>query len=279
MSALNEKSNVFLVPTDFTKVADCAVNHALHLAKSVNGTITLLHVVGKEKEVADVKEKIEVAARSIESSNNIKVSTIVKVGNIFDDIGGVAKEIDAKLIIMGTHGVKGFQHITGSYALKVITNSDIPFVVVQERNIKDGYKNILLPMDMTKDSKQKISLTISMAKFFNSKVFIFAANESDEWFRNAIKRNTAFAKAELQMHRVECEVVIAEEKGNFVKQFLKFASSNNADLIAIMTENGSGITDAIVGNDEVDIITNDAQIPVMCMNPIETGFAGSVLFG
>lgn len=279
MSALNEKSNVFLVPTDFTKVADCAINHALYLAKSVNGTITLLHVVAKEKEVEDAKEKISVAAKSIESSNNIKVSTIVKVGNIFDDIGGVAKEINAKLIVMGTHGVKGFQHITGSYALKVITNSDIPFVVVQERNIKDGYKNIVLPMDMTKDSKQKISLTISMAKFFNSKVLIFAANESDEWFRNAIKRNTAFAKAELQMHRIECEVVIAEEKGNFVKQFLKFASTNNADLIAIMTENGSGITDAIVGNDEVDIITNAAQIPVMCMNPVETGFMGSVMFG
>lgn len=279
MSALNEKSNVFLVPTDFTKVADCAINHALYLAKSVNGTITLLHVVAKEKEVEDAKEKISVAAKSIESANNIKVSTIVKVGNIFDDIGGVAKEINAKLIIMGTHGVKGFQHITGSYALKVITNSDIPFVVVQERNIKDGYKNIVLPMDMTKDSKQKISLTISMAKFFNSKVLIFAANESDEWFRNAIKRNTAFAKAELQMHRVECEVVIAEEKGNFVKQFLKFASTNNADLITIMTENGSGITDAIVGNDEVDIITNAAQIPVMCMNPVETGFMGSVMFG
>lgn len=279
MSALNEQATVFLVPTDFTKVADCAVNHALYLAKTFNGSVTLLHVVGKEKEVDAAKTKILEISKTIQTQNNIKVDTIVKVGNIFDDIGSVAKEIKAKLIIMGTHGVKGFQHITGSYALKVITNSDIPFIVVQEKNISSGYNNIMLPMDMTKDSKQKISLTISMAKFFKSKVFIFSANETDEWFRNSIKRNTAFAKAELQMHRVECEVVIAEEKGSFVKQFLKFASSHNADLIAIMTENGSGITDALVGNDEVDIITNAAQIPVMCMNPVESGFAGSVMFG
>ncbi len=260
-------ANILLVPTDFTAVAECAVNHAVCVAKTVGGEIALLHVIAKEKERSAVQEKLEKIAADIISRHNIPVKCIVKDGNIFDDIGGVADVLGAKLIFMGTHGVKGMQHITGSHAIKVITNSNVPFVVVQERNERQGYKRIVLPMDLTKESKQKLDLTMRMANYFKSKVYIFSQYENDPFLKNAVDRNAAYARNEMKKHGIEYELVSAKEKGDFVKQLNSYAASVDADLIAIVNSHERGVHELLHGTSERDVITNEAQIPVMCVNP------------
>lgn len=261
-------TNHFLVPTDFTPVADCALEHALSVAKTVNGQVTLLHVVGKESERKAAQAKLAELAQKASASSGITVETVVKEGNIFDDIGGVAETLGAKLIFMGTHGVKGMQHIVGSYAVKVFTNSNVPFVVVQERGIRNGYKNIVLPMDLSKESKQKLELTIRMAQYFGSKIHIFMQHETDEFVRKAIERNTAYAKNELQRKGVEFDIQTAPEKGNFVKQMLDYAKNSDADLIAIVNSQERGVHELLSGTSERETITNEAQIPVMVVNPM-----------
>jgi nucleotide-binding universal stress UspA family protein len=260
-------SNLFLVPTDFTAVGECAVNHAVCMAKAVNGEIALLHVIAKEKERTTAKEKLDKIASEITASTKIPVKTIVKDGNIFDDIGGVAETLGAKLIFMGTHGVKGIQHIKGSYAVKVITNSTVPFVVVQERNERNGYKKIVLPMDLSKESKQKLDLTIRMANYFKSKVYIFSQREDDQFLKNAIDRNAAYARNEMKKNGIEYEWTTAQEKKDFVKQLNKFSASVDADLIAIVNSHERGVHELLHGTSEREIIGKEAQIPVMCVNP------------
>ena len=105
--------NVFkvLVPHDFTSVADCAVNHAVKLAKSFSGDVFLLHVVSKAKEVDAVKEKLNKIVENTNVELGVNIHVIVRIGNIFEDIGDVAIEIGAGYIVMGTHGAKGMQKI------------------------------------------------------------------------------------------------------------------------------------------------------------------------
>jgi nucleotide-binding universal stress UspA family protein len=272
------KKQIILVPTDFTKVADCAINHATNIASFLNGEVLLLHVVANKKTEDEVQARLDKIAAEITAKHNIKASAIVIEGNIFDDIGEVAGEVGAKLIIMGTHGVKGFQHITGSHALKVITNSEVPFVVVQEKEIKDGYKNIVLPLDLAKETKQKLAVTVDMAKYFGSKVHIIAPLVTDEFLLNTINRNLAFAKKFLEENDIPYDTKIAEEKGSFVKQIIKFAVLIEADLLTIVNTVGSEM-DLFASADEQQLITNEAQIPVMCVNPAKNNAAsGSVLF-
>jgi nucleotide-binding universal stress UspA family protein len=269
---------IFLVPTDYSKVADCAVNHAVKLAQTLNGEVMLLHVIAKEKDVEENKIKLTKISSEISKANNIKVSFIVRVGNIFDDIGKVATEIKAQLIIMGTHGAKGFQHITGSYALKVITNSKVPFIVVQQRNIRESYSKIILPLELAKETKQKISLTISMAKYFHSKIYIFSPLETDEYLKNTATRNLNYAKSEMQIHKIPFETETAEKSGNFVKQLLQYAAKIDGDLITMLNIQDKGLTEFIAGPDEQTIITNESQIPVLCINPVNVMISKSVLF-
>ena len=53
-------------------------------------------------------------------------------GEIFTTIADVAEELNASLIFLGTHGKVGMQKLTGSWALKVIIKSKVPFIVVQD---------------------------------------------------------------------------------------------------------------------------------------------------
>jgi nucleotide-binding universal stress UspA family protein len=270
--------NVILVPTDFTKVADCAINHAIVLAKKLGAEINLLHIVSKQNAIDATKEKLNKIAEEIRAKHGITTNGIARVGNIFDDIGDVAAEIGAKLIIMGTHGVKGIQHLTGSNAIKVITNSNVPFIVVQEKSITDGYEKIVLPMDMSKDTKQKVGSTVYLAKYFGSKVFVFAPKEDDEFLGNAVKRNVAFTESYLKEQGVPYEIKVSEEKGNFTKLSIRYADAINADLIAIVNDpDAAGMPDFLGSSDEQHILTNDPQIPVLCVNPIQVTVAGGVL--
>jgi nucleotide-binding universal stress UspA family protein len=270
--------NIILVPTDFTKVADCALNHAIVLAKKLNAEINLLHIVSKQNAIEPTKEKLNKIAENVKAKHGVEVNTIARVGNIFDDIGDVAAEIGAKLIIMGTHGVKGIQHLTGSNAIKVITNSNVPFIVVQEKSITDGYQKIVLPMDMTKETKQKLASTAYLAKYFGSKVYVFAPKEDDEFLSNAVNRNVAFAKKYLEEQNIPYEIVISEEKGNFSKLTIRFAASINADLIAIVNDpEVAGLPEFLGASDEQHILTNDPQIPVLCVNPIEVTISGGII--
>ena len=67
------------------------------------------------------------------------------------------------LIVMGTHGVKGIQRLTGSYALKVIRHSKVPFIVVQTKKSSGEIKDIVLPIKFSQETKSKLSITASIA--------------------------------------------------------------------------------------------------------------------
>lgn len=274
-----KETNIILVPTDFTPVAEIAAKHAVAVAREINGEIHLLHVVAKQSQAEEIKPKLESIANDLASTSGIPVKSIIRVGNIFDDIGEVAAEASARLIIMGTHGVKGMQHITGSYALRVITNSSVPFIVVQENSEEHIFKNILMPLDLTKETKHKLNITANLAKVFRSKIFVIAPKEDDEFFANTIKRNLAFAKNYLEENKIPYEVKVTDEKGSFTKQVLKQAKAINADLIAIVNSpDSSGLPDIFGSGSEQQIISNEHKIPVLCMNPAKVTVSGSVLF-
>jgi len=266
-------SKSVLVPIDFTEVAECALGHAIQTAKKIDADIHLLHVVDEKDNIEDVKEKLsQVAAGANANNPDITFHQIVRVGNIFDDIGDAASEVGAGLIIMGTHGKKGLQYLVGSNALRVITNSSIPFIVVQLKKVKDhGYQNIVVPLDLHKETKQKLKLVADMARYFGSKVHLITPNETDEFLKNKLTRNIAFAKQYLKERDIDHDAKISEEDGSgFVRAIQKYAVQLDADLITIMNLQKNSLMGILGSSYEQDMITNDAMIPVMCINPIVT---------
>ncbi len=271
-------SDVILVPFDFTEAAQNAIDHANLLARLFKKKIVLLHVVEKglfksgtpntlsEKETV---ERLGNIASTNTASSQIETISEIRSGNLFDTISDTADELNAAIVVMGTHGVKGIQHVTGSKALKVITNSNRPFVVVQKKDVRlHGYKNIVLPFDFSKETKQKLVWAVELSKVFHSTFHILSAFESDEYTAKAVSNNIAYAKNYLKSRDCDFKVTTAE-KGDFTKETIRFASDVEADLIIIMTNQGKSLSEYIIGAYEQNVIANEAQIPVMTLNPVD----------
>lgn len=274
---MSHTTSKILVPTDFTKVADCAMNHAMTVAAKTGASVNLLHVVDKQAMADEARQKLEIeVGRARKWNDTVQVTPLVRVGSIYEDIGDAAAEIDAGLIIMGTHGMRGMQFITGSRALRVITSSNVPFVVVQERMIKDaGYRNIVVPLDLHKETRQKLTVVAEMAKTFGSKVHLITPKEDDEFLHKQLLNHIKFADQYLSERGIEHVATIAkEDSGDFVKAVVKHSVELDADLIAIMNLTEGNIFGVLGVPYEQEIIANEAQIPVMCMNPVETGVGG-----
>ena len=261
----------FIVPHDFTSVADIALEHAIVTAKPLEATIQLLHVVSKESQIPESIQKLEAIVEK-HSNQGITIVPNVRIGNIFEDIGGFAVEHMAELIIMGTHGAHGWQHITGSNALKVVTSSPVPFIIVQEKEKKikpTGYDLIVVPMDLHKETKQKLTVVANLAKYFNSEVHVVTPDESDEYLRNQVVSNITFSQKFFQERGISIKTSIIPSSG-FDKEVVKYSTSVDADLIAIMNLSNTGLFTLLSSNYEQYIITNDALIPALILNPIET---------
>lgn len=274
--SMNRKN--FIVPHDFTPVADIALEHAIATAKPLNAQVYVLHVVSKEKSIKEAEEKLNSILANY-STSGVDLVPSVRMGSIFEDIGEFAAEHHAELIFMGTHGAHGWQHITGSHALKVITSSSVPFIIVQEKEIKEsGYDDIVVPMDLHKETKQKLAIVANLATYFKSRVHVITPDETDEFLRHQVQANIQFAKKFFSDRGIEVTATLAPSSG-FDKEVVKHAVNIDADLIAIMNLNRSNFLGTITANYEQYIITNDAKIPALVVNPVDLNpYGQSILF-
>jgi len=138
-----------LFPTDFSQGARAAMDHAISLAKDYNAKLILLYVIQdisiaewyipSTLSVTDLVEDMQRSARNemekwgTEVSAKVKdVDKMVVRGVPFVEIIKTAKDKNADLIVIGTHGRTGIDHMLfGSTAEKVVRKSPCPVLTVR----------------------------------------------------------------------------------------------------------------------------------------------------
>lgn len=260
-------SKNFIVPHDFSTVADIALEHAIATAKKVGAEINVIHVVKHDEDIQKATSELNNVLAKFNTS--IKLIPTIRVGDIFEDIGDFALEKEAEFIFMGTHGTKGWQHITGSNALRVVNSSSVPFIVVQELSPKEtGYRDIVVPMDINKETKQKLAIVAELAKYFDSRIHVVIPKETDEFLKNDMEVNIIFAKRYFEEREIEMTTTLLPS-GDFDEEVVEFAASINADLISFMNLNQNHVLGVLTASHEAFLLNNKAKIPTLVMNPIE----------
>jgi len=275
---MEEHKNLIVVPWDFTPVASHALAHAVKISRMVGNEISLLHVVESgisSKALAEKRAHLQKIAEENSRKYNVSLGWQISKGSIFHAIAEFANEKEAGLVIMGTHGMKGMQKLTGSWALKVMVKSKTPFIVVQDPpSDMEKYQNIVFPVDFRVENKEKMKMAIFMGKYFDSKIHMFVAGTTDRGLAKKTKINLNFAVKYLIQNNIEYEIHEVPKK-NFAQQTLDFAHEINADLILIITTKNITFADYAFGASEQYIIANSSRIPVICVNPkvsfIKTG--------
>jgi len=256
-----------VVPHDFTPIGDFALENAAVISKAMENGIILLHIVKNASDIPAAEKKCADIANAFFKKNFIKPSFLVREGNIFNDIGDIAEEVNANLVVMGTHGVKGVQKFTGSWALKVIVKSKVPFIIVQGLPESKKFEKIVFPIDIRVENKEKNNWVSYLANYYHAKFYFLKQDVKDKSFKAKVQANTSFAKKFFQSREIDFEMHTAPGKKKFAKETVDFAKQINADLILIMTTRDINLADYALGAAEQQIIANKEKIPVMCVNP------------
>ena len=265
-------NDIILVPTDFSEVCANAASQASEAAKLLNYKVILLHVINSDTKAflknenlaaGSIDEKLKEIADQLADKYQVKVETMTREGSIFTEIGEVVKDLGVSMVFLGTHGKVGLQHLRGSYALKVVTSSNAPTIVVQKRPFSDGYKHIVLPITSEAGPLEKTRWAVYIAKKFNATIHIYLVSDASDAVYDAAKQIAGY----LAKNNVSFTERTSEKSSNFSKQVVDYSTAVNADLIMIMTNPEKGLSTFLLGSYDEDIIFNTSQIPVMCINP------------
>jgi nucleotide-binding universal stress UspA family protein len=272
-------------PIDFSETSMLAIEHAGHMASLFKAEIVLVHVQEKNWQHFNIIEpeatfevspdfaervqgKLEELAQSIANDYGVKASAVVSNGNVHNEIIAIVEETKADIIVMGTHGASGFEEIfIGSNAYRVVTRSSVPVLTVQTHAKNVGFKEILLPIDDSDHSRQKVRNALVIARQYDARVHITGLYDSDTMDEGKLKVKLEQVKRFLEEGGVRCVTEIVKGS-NQATLTLKHAKMINADLIVIMTDQEENFTGRFIGPYAQQVV-NHSWTPVLSIKPVE----------
>lgn len=261
-----------LVPIDFSKDSMNAFEFAMNLTRSTQSSLKFIHV-RKQKEYANPfviqgheksyeKKVIDFCNKILkENKNGLDLDYLIKTGKIYREIINLAISEESDLIVMGTHGVSGFEEFwMGSNSYKVVANSPCPVLTVRYGFQEKKIKGIILPIDAISNTRQKIPFTAEIAAKTGATVHVVEIRTTKQ--ENIRKRLEQYAKqAEDYLSNQNIPVLRDHLSGSdFTDMVLKYAIHNDAQLISIVgARRGSPLSISTVSQQMV----NHSLIPVL----------------
>ncbi|MCE2772058.1 MAG: universal stress protein [Bacteroidetes bacterium] len=281
---MSQNLNKIVVPTDFGEQSLIALEQAAHLAKMINGEITLLYVMetsglfsrligsSHEEEIRkEVNQKMDELIEKTEKEQGVVVQKVVAHGSVYEKVAEVADMLSAKFIVMGTSGAGNIRkRFIGSNALRVVRESQVPVITIKGKHHRDGCKNIVVPLDLTTETREKVNKAIEFAKLYSSDVRVCSVLfTNDEFIVNRLTRQLAQVKAFIEKSGIRCTAeIIKGIKGeeSLGQIIVDYSNKVEGDLLLIMTQQETDITEYFIGSAAQEII-NKSDIPVMSVVP------------
>lgn len=259
-----------LVPHDFTAVADNAVSYAIKLAKSIRANVDLLHVIKDKKERAKAESKFQSIISNIsDKPQDVDINYHIKTGSIYTDIADTAAGLKSTLIIMGTHGPKGMQKLFGSFALKVITSTHVPFLIVQEEFTGIDMSKIVVPIDESQESLQIEQVATGLAEILKSEVHVVSEKKIDSNLKLKVAVHSGLITKQLKAKNIPYQTKILDKKKGYAQDIVRYTTGIGANLIAFAYHSDRLIPQ--LDTFAQSLITNKDGVPVLVLNSKEAG--------
>ena len=215
--------------------------------------------------------KLNEFVKEKEGAFGVKISTHIAFGSIYEQIAKTATDLDALLIVMGTTGTSTLKKkFIGSNALRVVRESQIPIITIKGKHHRKGCQNIILPLDLTKETKEKVAKAIEFAKRFGSMIRVVSVlMTNDEFIVNRLTRLLDQVKKSIEKSGVNCTAeIVRDTKGSntLADSIIDYANKSKGDLIMVMTQQELDFTDYFIGSAAQGII-NGSEIPVLSITP------------
>jgi len=261
--------NRILIPTDFSPVADNALAHGVKLAAMLRHRICLLHVnddgAGPEDPATAERNREELKARKLkfEPGSGVKIETLIRKGNLFKAVNAVSGEIVPRLMVLGTHGKQGLQHLFGSYALRMVLDAPCPVLVVHDRPFGNGYRRILLPVTATTDVEGITGWLRQFARLSPPEVLLFHPIEDPEQGGDPLRVFVTEIVRIVKKMKLASMVAAARAGEDFSRQVIAQARDRRCDLIIAMTLPDTEATGYALAEWTEQLMFNPYRLPVL----------------
>lgn len=281
---MSTENRVILVPLDFSEQSLIALSQSYNIAKLTKSDLRLVHIIDQDfiSSLAntilskynyedqlrdDMQKKLEEMSVVVKKEHGINTSINIRTGKIYHEIVEESNDIQASMIIMGTTGASSLKKkFLGSNAARVIKEAICPVITIKGNEHREGCKHIVLPLDLTKETREKVDKCVELAKLFGATIHIVTVLETDDEFLiKKLTRQMEQVKEIVDSFDVSFtgELVTADDVPEGI---IDYAKKVDADLIVIMTQNENNITDLFIASAAQEVI-NNSDVPVLCLRP------------
>lgn len=242
-----------LVPTDFSAVADNALQYAIQLAEATGAELDLLHtiqvpvsdayfVAGSYPTLMSSLEQYAASGFAMLKEKLYKETTVrfhafTAVGSVCDETLAYAKKQKTDLIVMGTLGASGITELLfGSNTANVISRSEIPVLVIPPKATYRVPQHIVYATDHNEPEFPAVSRLFYLAELFDAKVTVLhIQTEYDQYFDS---EKNFFVKNKANISNKNWKIVKVDEN-NLLEDINQFIKENNADMVVVAKHNRS----------------------------------------
>lgn len=273
-----KKENQILVAIDFSKCSIRALELAITIANDCNGNILMVHVNKPHsnesvysKKGSEHQEKIiclfDKLIKKYQGDVKGKLEYKIRKGKVHVEIANQAKYSDAFLLVAGTHGTSGFEEFwIGSNSFRFVTSAPCPVITIREGFIwkQKHIKKIVLPIDSTIETRQKVPLTTEIAKYFDAEIHVLGLHSTNlKEVKNLVDSYTKQTIEYIETQGVKCEKHFKFCE-NITEGTIEYAKEINAELISIMTEQEKSTKNIWLGPYAQQMV-NHSPIPILTM--------------
>lgn len=265
---------IIIVAMDFSEGAMSALRFAIHTANAIDANVMIVWVDKKKLSGTvysnaydprlEAKKRFEAIVEEFESQlTGGKFLYKMRNGKVHREITNQAKYHDAALIVAGTHGTSGFDEFwMGSNAYKIVANAECPVITMRSDEVYTKIENILVPIDSTRETRQKVPFMAYLAKGFGATVQLLSIYTSKvKSLRNFVDEYTDQTTKFLDEYDIDYTIDSLEAE-NVTKGTIEFAQENDSDLICIMTDQESSPLNLILGTYAQQMV-NHSPIPIL----------------
>ena len=188
------ENHKIIVAYDFQELSEAALKQAYDLARFVNSGILLVlvmqddllmlsdvfkneHSDNMKKKITgvmerEIAEQLQKVAKRASDESGVPVGYRIETGKIYERILGLAQKTRPRIIVMGRTSRESSVTHFGSNAMHVVEESPCPVITIPTTTCDTTFKNIVLPIDLTKQTREEVFNAISFGLFFEATIHL-----------------------------------------------------------------------------------------------------------
>lgn len=263
-----KENKTILIPIDFSKQSLVAIKQTYNLAKHMNSKIILMHADPNSNH--DHQRELDELVLKTKQESGLEIEALNLQGDVYEETDKKAMELDSSLIVIGLDTQVRFRSFFGggSMVSKFIKNAPCPVITIRSNDNRNDCKNIVMPIDTSAESREKVPTVVQLAKYYGATIRIISVfHPNDEKYENNLLPYLNQVKKFIKEKGISCTNKSIPSK-HVAEAVVEYANKNECDLIVQMNKKDLSLGE-MFGGATSEKIVEISNIPVMTINPMK----------